>query len=147
VATRRFTSVVPSGDVRNTFESIVDSAGVERVFGDPIVEGDRTVVPFARVAYGFGFGVGEDARPDESSDPSFDAEATDDGGEDASIDSASGGSSGGGGGGLVATPLGVVEVSPEGTTVVRFDDRRRSAAGLAAGLVLGFLLARALRRR
>jgi uncharacterized spore protein YtfJ len=106
----------------NQIESIVErlqhSATVRSVFGDPIERGDRTVVPVARVAFGFGGGYGS-------------------GGEETSETSGQGG---GGGGGASATPVGALEITDEGTRFVRFDERRRSLGLLVVGLVAGMLL-------
>jgi uncharacterized spore protein YtfJ len=100
------------------FERLVadlgDRAGVGAVYGDPVTTGDRTVVPVARVAYGFGGGSGA--------------------GED--------GEGFGSGGGLSASPIGALEVDPEGTRFVRVDERRRL---LGVG-VLTFLVGVALGR-
>ncbi|WP_135825168.1 GerW family sporulation protein [Halorussus ruber] len=106
----------------NQIESIVErlqhSATVRSVFGDPIERGDRTVVPVARVAFGFGGGYGS-------------------GGEEKSETSGQGG---GGGGGASATPVGALEITDEDTRFVRFDERRRSLGLLVVGLVAGMLL-------
>lgn len=40
-------------------EKILSHAGTQTVFGDPVREGDRTVIPVAHVTYRFGFGAGE----------------------------------------------------------------------------------------
>ena len=49
-----------------------------------------------------------------------------------------GGNKGGGGGGRVAArPCGALEVTPEGTRFIVFDDRLKMAAALALGFVLG----------
>jgi uncharacterized spore protein YtfJ len=108
---------------RETIERLDDSARVDRVYGDPVEVGDRTVVPAARVAYGFGGGFGS---------------GTDDEGET--------GEGGGGAGGVRATPVGALEVTPDETRFVRFADGRR-LAGLALALGAGYLLGRLLGRR
>ena len=102
--------------LRSIVEDLRESAGVESVYGDPIEIGDRTIVPVARVAYGFGggFGRGQGAE----------------------------GEGGGVGGGVSAQPAGVVEVAEGGTRFVRYGDRRRAGLALLAGLVLGLLLGR-----
>jgi hypothetical protein len=45
--------------------------------------------------------------------------------------------SGGGGGGAKASPAGALEVTPQATRFIAFDDRRRMGAALALGFVLG----------
>jgi uncharacterized spore protein YtfJ len=94
-----------------------------------VVEG-RTVIPVAKVAYGFGAGVGRTTEAEEEAA----GEATEEG---------DGGAAGGGG--VLAQPFAVVEVTPEGTRVAPVIDEQKVA--LAAGLLAGwsvFWLARAL---
>src|SRR5215470_11951041 len=69
--------------------SIASTASVKSVFGDPIRADGKTIVPVARVAYGFGAGFG---RGEET----HQAAATQHG------------EGGGGGGGLTAVPAGVL---------------------------------------
>lgn len=107
------------------FSSIVEqlqrNANVRTVYGDPIEKGEKTVVPVARVAFGFGGGFGQ----------SHDVEAT------------GGDSEGGGlGGGSVATPVGALEITDGRTRFVRFGARKRSLAVLVAGLLVGLLVGR-----
>ncbi|MFC7133380.1 MULTISPECIES: spore germination protein GerW family protein [Salinibaculum] len=109
--------------VEHLVERIQDSASVDRVFGDPITAEGRTLVPVARVAYGFGGGFGSG-----------------DGDEDGE-----GGEGGGVGGGVDARPLGVLEVTDAETRFVRFTDWRRTALAVGVGLVLGLLLGRRTR--
>ena len=92
-------------------ERVSTSASVRNVYGDPVVVGDRTVIPVAQVGYAFGGGGG------------------------ARADSPNGG--GGGGGKAYARPSGALEVTPEGTRFIDFVDRPRMGAALALGFVLG----------
>lgn len=102
----------------SAFERIVtrltENASVETVYGDPVERGDRTLIPVAKVAYGFGGGSGED---EEST--GF-----------------------GGGGGVSATPVGALEVGPDGTRFVRYDDRRGLLGAALLGVVVGLVLGR-----
>ncbi|MBT2225751.1 sporulation protein [Nonomuraea sp. NEAU-A123] len=68
-----------------------DSVTVKRVFGDPIQQGDVTVIPVARIIQGGGGGMG---RQEASSGP----------------DAVPGGEGGGGGFGYGAIPAGVYVV-------------------------------------
>ncbi|KAB1188303.1 MULTISPECIES: spore germination protein GerW family protein [Haloferax] len=104
-------------------ESIV-SADARTVYGDPVTVGERTIVPVARIAYGIGMGGGS---------------GTDETGQE-------GGEGFGGGGGMQATPLGVVEVTPDETRFLRFGTGRRLVGVLALGIGLGLALGRLLRR-
>ena len=137
-------------------EKLDESANVRAVFGDPIERDDRTVVPVARIAFGFGGGFGEshgvesDDGDDEERDATPGERGENAGGDDR--DEADGdvprtggvaeSEGGGGGGGGVATPVGALEISDDGTRFVRFGDRRRSLALLVAGCVVGWLAGR-----
>ena len=95
-------------------ERVSTSASVRSVYGDPVVVGNRTVIPVAQVGYAFGGGGG---AKDEGESPK--------------------GGGGGGGGRVSARPCGALEVTPEGTRFIDFVDRPRMGAALALGFVLG----------
>ena len=113
-------------DLQKYFESIQDkivsSAHVKTVFGDPIVAEGKTVIPVARIRYGFGGGMG--TGPSRSA-------------EEQRL-----GQGGGGGGGAMAVPVGVMEVSASGTRFVPIESRSRIAALVLVGAVAGYLWAR-----
>ncbi len=44
--------------LQSLHENLSSRAQVKSVFGEPIVAADKTVIPVARVAYGFGAGAG-----------------------------------------------------------------------------------------
>ncbi|WP_049971020.1 GerW family sporulation protein [Haladaptatus cibarius] len=46
------------------------------------------------------------------------------------------------GGGVGATPVGVVEITPDGTRCIRFAESRRVGVALVVGFLLGVLLKR-----
>ena len=102
-------------------ERLQSSASVKTVYGDPMVVEGKTIIPVARVAYGFGGGSGTRKSDAES-----------EGGQEG----------GGGGGGVSASPVGVVEITPEGTRFIPFEDRKKLAAVLLIGLLLGVRLGR-----
>ncbi|MBZ5606483.1 MAG: hypothetical protein LAO79_29695 [Acidobacteriia bacterium] len=102
-------------------ESLGSTATVKSVFGEPIHAEGKTVVPVAKVAYGFGAGGGHGpGRP----------EGTPEGG--------------GGGGGVRAFPAGALEITGDKTRFVPFTDLRWLAGAFAAGVLLGGFF---LRRR
>jgi uncharacterized spore protein YtfJ len=99
------------------------TANAKSVFGEPIQSGDKTVVPVAKVAYGFGggFGSGKDGgHPDRE------------------------GEGGGGGGGVRAFPAGALEITSTATRFVPFTSVtqlvRHLAVAFAAGVVFGTLV-------
>jgi uncharacterized spore protein YtfJ len=98
-------------------EPLQSSAAVKSVFGDPVSAQGKTVIPVARIAWGFGGGSGKrdrEGKPDEGE---------------------------GGGGGVLATPLGVFEVTDGETRFIPLNENRKFVAGGLAGLVIGFLWA------
>jgi uncharacterized spore protein YtfJ len=112
-------------------DSLLSNATVKSVYGDPVTFTDRTIVPVARVAYGFGGGFG--SRLKAGQDPTL----TGDGAPRMPGDEA-----GGGGGGVAAMPLGVVEITPTRTRFIRFGEGRRLAAAAAIGLAAGIWFGR-----
>lgn len=98
-------------------DSLVRHTGVSTLYGDPIEAQGKTIIPVAKIAYGFGAGAGNARGPENAG--------------------------GGGGGGVRALPLGVIEVSPLRTRFVPISDRKKLAAAAVAGVFFGrFLLRR-----
>ena len=86
------------------------------MFGPSISAGDRTILPAARVRYGFGGGaVGKEYG-------------------------------GGGGGGLIAKPVGVFEISQSGTRFIPVTSNRAVLVAVLLGVSLGFFTVRRSRR-
>jgi uncharacterized spore protein YtfJ len=105
--------------------SLGSTATVKAVFGEPIHMEGKTVVPVAKVAYGFGAGGGrKPAKRDGSEEPS---------------------EGGGGGGGMRAFPAGALEITPSQTRFVPYADLRWIVGAFAAGAALGVLLLRGKR--
>ena len=107
--------------IQSIRDSFTNYAGVKTLFGDPIETQGKTVIPVARIAYGFGAGSG--SRTEDQS------------------------TGGGGGGGLKATPVGVVEITTQATRFVSFNSTRNLLGATAAGLALGMLIVRRRARR
>ncbi len=106
-------------------QSIADrlqaGATARSVYGEPIQAGERTIIPVARVSFGFGGGSGRNSGGEEADKPD---------------------AGGGGGGGMRAIPVGVLEVSPDGTSFIPILQRRAIAAAFLAGIVAGSVAAR-----
>ena len=98
-------------------ESIV-TANVKAVYGEPIAAQGKTVIPVAKIIYGYGGGAGTGAVGN------------------AGVRS----EGGGGGGGARAIPVGVVEVSAQQTRFVPITDRRKLAGAAVMGIGLGLWL-------
>ena len=132
------------GFVERMAERIGAKASVRAVFGDPIERDGITIIPVARVRWGFGGGAG---RGPIAVGPGVDADgAPIEGGMDAGMS----GSGTGGGGGVSADPVGYLEIGPDGAIFKPIVSPMPSpgfmlAAGATAALVLRGL-ARLLRR-
>jgi uncharacterized spore protein YtfJ len=111
-----------SPKMESMFEPLTRSASVKSVYGEAISANGKTIIPVARVAYGFGGGRGR--KSDDESNPKE--------GE-------------GGGGGVYAVPVGVLEVSETETRFIPLSDKRRLAGAALIGFCLGAWWAR--RRR
>jgi uncharacterized spore protein YtfJ len=110
-----------SPKLESMFEPLTRSASVSAVYGEAISANDKTIIPVARIAYGFGGGRGRKHHEGDSPD-----------GE-------------GAGGGVYAVPIGVVEVTDAGTRFIALNDKRKLAGVLMLGFCLGAFWAR-LRR-
>jgi uncharacterized spore protein YtfJ len=118
-------------------EEMIDSAvehlhvraSVKTVYGDPIAVDGKTIIPVAKVAYGFGGGTGTKQTPPV---PEGKPSVADEAGE--------------GAGGVSAKPVGVVEISGAETKFVPFGQTKKltiaAAIGSALGLLFGFFLGR-----
>lgn len=106
--------------LQSLHENLTARAQVKSVFGDAITAGEKTIIPVAKIAYGFGAGAGTggmgETRPK--------------------------GEGGGGGGGVRAVPVGIFEVSARETRFIPVHDRKRTIGTLLAGAALGLLFAR-----
>jgi uncharacterized spore protein YtfJ len=102
-----------------------EAAHWRNAFGEPQTVGEQTVIPVARVAYGFGLGFGQ-AGPQGAEEP----------GEHASEEAMAGGEGGGGGGGAMARPVGALVVTPE---CVYFEETAPTEKVALAGILLGAL--------
>ena len=100
--------------LQNLAGHVSSSASVRNVYGEPVVAGNRTVIPVAKIRYALG-GGGGNRRDSEQS--------------------------GGGGVAVRALPCGALEIAPEGTRFIPFEDRLRLGAALALGFVLGAAVA------
>lgn len=113
-------------------EPLAAAGAVQRVFGAPIQSGERTILPVARVAWGFGGGSGRGRGPMRHA------------GEAEGSRPLPEGEGGGGGGGIQIRPLGVFEITPEGTRFIPPSLTSRMVAALAGGLLVGWFLGRRL---
>lgn len=93
-------------------ERVSGTASVKIVYADPVVVGDRTVIPAAQVRYAFGGGGGRGKADGEPG-------------------------GGGGGGRVSARPCGAFEITPAGTRFISIEEPRRMGAAIALGFVLG----------
>jgi uncharacterized spore protein YtfJ len=109
----------------------LNQAQASTVYGEAHQQGDRTVIPVARVSarYGFGGGAGHGTSSERETD------------------SGSGGG-GGGGGAIDAKPIGFIEITPEESRFVPIVDssaiaiRAVTMAGICAILLMFGLLRR-----
>lgn len=104
-------------DVTTPIEAIIERIGLDKVYGDPIVQGDTTIVPVAEVRTGFGYGQGH--RPEHDEDGS------------------------GGGAGVRLAPRGFIEMTDEG---VRYRPIYSYTPLVAGGAFLAWLLYRFVSR-
>jgi uncharacterized spore protein YtfJ len=119
----------PFAPIAELFER---SLSIRHVYGEPVECGDTTVIPVAKVAYGFGAGGGR--GPGRRGTHLLDeSTAQEPGRTDAQ--------GAGGGGGVRMTPVGALEIGPRGTRFVHFHRLPPLLGAAALGLLLGWVLA------
>ena len=107
-------------------DRIGGQAGVQAVFGAPIERGELTVIPVARLRWGFGGGAGSGPLAGGEGDAQ--------------------GTGSGGGGGVIAVPAGYIEMGPTGSTFRPIVDPYPSPLFLLAAEVTVSLILRAVAR-
>lgn len=110
--------------ISKTLSSLADhlrvGASVTNVYGEPVEAGGRTVIPIARVGYGFGAGRRVGSSPGTSPDQS----------------------GSGGGAGMSARPVGALEITKAGTRFIPFIDPVRLGIAFTLGVCIGFAVGR-----
>jgi uncharacterized spore protein YtfJ len=124
-----------NGFVERIAERVGARASVRAVFGDPIERDGITIIPVARVRWGFGGGAGNGPI---AVGPGLDGEGAP---AREAGDGSQPGSGSGGGGGAAADPVGYIEIGPEGATFRPITSALPSpgfllAAGATTALVL-----------
>lgn len=111
---------MPLNRLFDAIERVRDTAQWRAAFGEPVVVEDKTVIPVAQVAYGFGLGFGHPSEvPDEEAVLAAEGQ-------------------GGVGGGAMSRPLGALVVSEDGVYFEETVDAEKiSMAGiLLAGVIV-----------
>src|SRR5688572_18250096 len=102
--------------IASAVEHLRTRAGVKAVYGEPVVINGKTVIPVAKVTLGAP-GEGPGMRPHENEDGEHEPLAAEKNGT----------------GGVAARPVGVVEISDNGTRFVSFGQTKRLAFAAAIG--------------
>lgn len=103
--------------VKSIADRLHATGNVKTVFGEPIEARGRTIIPIAKVAYGFG-GAGRGAK----------SESDDKSGQ-------------GIGGGIIVRPAGVLEIREDTTEFIPFGEKKKLIGAMFLGLLLGAWLA------
>lgn len=111
-------------------ERLQTTATVKAVYGDPIIAEGKTIIPVAKVRFGFGAGFGES-----------------DFGEEANSNHPAAGKGGGGGGGVEVRPIGFIEITPGESRFVPIGERQKVARWAFIGVLAGLMLFRRRRKK
>jgi uncharacterized spore protein YtfJ len=104
----------------DTVAELQKKANVNAAFGEPVTIEGHTVIPVAKVTYGFGIGLGHGAIAGTEAETE----------EDVAKDVV------GSGGGVQTRPMAIIEVTPESTWVEPIVDEQKLA--LAGSLLAGW---------
>ena len=112
----------PIDEMIHRLSTIPEESGASACFGAPVERDGHTIIPVARVAFGYGAGFGRGAGTGRRhSDEGGPTEA----GE---------GEGGGGGGGGSSTPVAIIDMSPTEVRIEPIIDQTRISV---SGMVLG----------
>jgi uncharacterized spore protein YtfJ len=111
-------------------EKIQGQTSISKVYGEPIETQGKTLIPVAKVTFGYGVGVGNVANSEDETN--------------ASHQTGAGGV--GGGGGAVVTPIGILEITKENTRFIPIDDRKKWFQIFIAGFTTALFLRRLLKK-
>ncbi|MFA5879568.1 MAG: spore germination protein GerW family protein [Candidatus Margulisiibacteriota bacterium] len=103
--------------LQNIIEKLNNSATVKTVFGEPIKAEGKTIIPVAKIGYGFGGGQGT---------------------KEAGLNNDNLGM----GGGMGVNPIGVIEVTEEETRFISFDIKKKILALFLIFLTLSLIFKR-----
>jgi len=120
--------------IQGNVYKLLEVAHVNAVYGEPVTQGDQTIIPCAEVLAGVGFGFGGGFGSGTQSEGEGEA--------DTESNTGSGfGGGGGAGGRSFSRPVAVVIASPEGVRVEPvFDITKIALAALtAAGFMVGMI--------
>ena len=112
--------------IENIATRLGQSATVKNVYGEPVVAGDKTIIPVAQVALGFGGGYGKGGKKFLKQENTSDDN-----------DKPKGGEGLGGGGGMFARPKGVYEISAEGTRFIPANHAKELLVAAFIGFLVG----------
>ena len=127
------------GAVQPIAELFERNINIRHVYHEPVRHGDLTVIPVAKVAFGFGAGVGRRGRFGRRVQQlaNGEANASEGGAQPDAV---------GGGGGARMSPVGALELGPRGTRFVHYNHLPEMLGFLAIGIGIGAGLMMGARR-
>jgi uncharacterized spore protein YtfJ len=127
VSTPVMSAPVPVQPIAELFER---NLNIRHVYHEPVRHGDLTVIPVAKVAFGFGAGVGRRGRFGRRAQQLANGEANAPEGR-VEPDGM------GGGGGARMSPVGALELGPRGTRFVHYNQLPQMFGVLMIGIGIG----------
>ncbi len=123
------------GKTNEVFDKLMSIAEVDKVFSQPVVSGEYTVITAAEVGAGMGVGFGVGSGMDEEKPKTEESKEV--GGS---------GGGGGGGGGSFSRPVAVISISPLGVEVKPVIDITKIGLALFTALGTMFIMSARMRR-
>jgi uncharacterized spore protein YtfJ len=113
-----------------------NAPSVKTVYGDPIITGEKTIIPVARIAYGFGGGFGQAPKRKMMGKT-----------EETTTQEKPSGEGAGGGGGVYSKAKGVYEITPTTTRFIPADGMKQFLLGITLGFIIKALFFSKKKRR
>lgn len=104
---------VTADEMVRRISTIPDELGASACFGTPVERDGHTIIPVARVQFGYGMGFGGGNEAPKNIDGEFRA--------------GDGGGGGGGGGGGSSTPVAIIDITERGVEIEPVTDSTRIA--------------------
>jgi len=123
-------TVSTSEELVRNISDLPDRLGAAACFGAPVERDGHTIIPVARISFGYGLGFGRGAGSSSKHEPSANGH---DGGEVGE------GEGGGGGGGGSSSPVAVIDISRDEVEIKPIQDPMRlNMAAIALGAWVTF---------
>ena len=125
-------------DANELMDKMFEAAKPSSIFSEPVVQGAYAVITASEMIGGLGYGYGGGGAVDNSK--------SEDGGDESGTGSYGSGGGGGGGGSILARPVAVISIGPDGVRVEPIMDPTKIAIAFLTTMAAIFMSMRRIRK-